>query len=206
MPKKNAYITKFLILSWIVIFILDTTIFTKAPSISNWFYNIFWNSHGKLNCLFALIPSHVVNNEYWRVISYAFIHFGILHIVCNISLVSFIGNILEPRISAVDFIVPVLLGDILAGIACMVFVNENAFITGSSPGIYALYGMFTSHLLLRKLKNTYMLKKVRNRFIFLLIAVNFLGFDTFLLHAVGFATGMLCGFIQAKCNHTFVEA
>lgn len=207
LPKRNAHITKLLIISWVLIFILDITIFTKASTFNSWISSLLLNSHGKLNDLLALIPVHVANHEYWRVLSYSFIHFGLLHLVGNILLISFVGNILESRISAKDFLLPLLLGDIIAGIGCMAFVHfEHAYINGSSPGIYALYGVLVSNLLLRKIhSSTYMSAATRNRIIIILLAANFLGFDTFVIHAIGFGVGLICGFIQVKYNHDFKE-
>ena len=207
LPKRKAYITKLFIISWLIIFILDISLFTKASSPSDWILNILWNSHGHLSDLLALIPVRLANYEYWRIISYAFIHFGIIHIVGNILLISFVGNVLESKISVIDFIIPVFLGDIIAGIGCMVFVNfDHAYINGSSPGIYALYGVLVSNLYFRKIKSSvYMSATARNRIIVILLAVNFLGADTFVIHAIGFVVGLVCGFIQVKCNRVFKE-
>jgi membrane associated rhomboid family serine protease len=208
LPKRNAHITKLIIMIWALIFLLDVSFFTKAPDLSDWAANILWRSHGKLNDLLVLVPVRVENHEYWRIISYAFTHFGLLHIVGNTLLISFIGNILETRMSPVGYILPLLLGDFLAGIGCMSFVGyEDAYINGSSPGIYALFGVFVSNLYFRKLNSSaYMFANVRNRIVIILLAANFLGVDTFVIHAIGFATGLLCGFIQVKCHRRFQEA
>lgn len=205
LPKRTAYLTKLFILSWVVIFVLDVTIFTKATNVTEWLSTILWNSHGKLNDLLALIPSRVFNHGYWRIIMYSFTHSGLLHLGGNILLISFVGNILESRIESADFIVPVLLGNIIAGIGCMLFVNSNsAYIIGSSPGIYALYGVLTANLFFRKINSSmYMSSTTRNRIIIILLLANFLGLDTFVIHMIGFIIGLLCGYFQSQYNHSF---
>lgn len=89
----------------------------------------------------------------------------------------------------------------------MAFVNfDNAYINGSSPGIYALYGVLVSNLYFRKIKSSaYMSATVRNRIIVILLVINFLGADTFVIHAIGFAVGLVYGFIQVRCNRVFKE-
>jgi rhomboid protease GluP len=204
-PKKSSYITKLLVIIWLAIWLLDAIFFTKATSLGEWFTKIWWNSNGRLNDLLALVPARLEHYEYWRVISYAFTHTGLLHIVGNSLLISFAGNILETHVSTVNYILPILLGDILSGLGCMLYANStNAYIHGSSPGIYALYGMLVSNLYFRNLNSSaYMSRRIKHRFIIILIAVNFLGIDTFIIHAIGFAVGLCCGLIQAKCNHRF---
>jgi hypothetical protein len=46
---------------------------------------------------------------------------------------------------------------------------------------------------------------VRNRIIVILLVINFLGVDTFVIHAIGFVVGLVYGFIQVKCNRVFKE-
>ena len=102
--------------------------------------NLFYINGNYLSKFGALKSPELMNGEYWRLISYQFLHGGIMHIVYNaVSFVLF-GFLLESVLGHVRFALLFIIGGIIAGIASMMFTQHLS--VGASGSIYALGSWF----------------------------------------------------------------
>jgi membrane associated rhomboid family serine protease len=92
------------------------------------------NQHGWLDA-----PDIATNHEYWRLVTSAFLHAGILHVGFNMLLVFFIGRIIEPVIGHWQFLALYVVG-IFAGAAGALVFSPLAATVGASGAAFALMG------------------------------------------------------------------
>jgi rhomboid protease GluP len=91
----------------------------------------------------ALMPALVLNGEWWRVITYAFLHGGFLHIFFNMSSLSQLGPITENEIGRSRFLVVYLLCAVGGATADMVwnaYFGTRPLVVGASGAIFGLIG------------------------------------------------------------------
>lgn len=91
----------------------------------------------------GLMPDRVVDGEWWRLISYSFLHGGILHILFNMSSLSQVGPITENEIGRSRFWVVYFLtavGGALADIVWDRVFGTRPLVIGASGAIFGLIG------------------------------------------------------------------
>lgn len=97
---------------------------------------------GQLNSLgfkMALDGPDVANGDYWRLISSAFLHYGVLHIAFNMYALYLLGGVLERligpgRFAAIYFV------SALAGSFGALLLTPNALTAGASGAIFGIMG------------------------------------------------------------------
>jgi membrane associated rhomboid family serine protease len=92
-------------------------------------------------------PAVHFNQEYYRLITYSFLHAGILHIGLNLYFLYYIGRILEPAIGKTKF-VSIYFASALAGAFGALLITPNSPTVGASGAIFGLLGaaFITQHL------------------------------------------------------------
>jgi membrane associated rhomboid family serine protease len=78
--------------------------------------------------------------EWWRLITAGFLHFGIIHIAFNMYLLYMLGQMLEPAIGRVRFLLVYLAG-LLGGSAGSLIIDGNALAGGASGAVFGLMGL-----------------------------------------------------------------
>jgi membrane associated rhomboid family serine protease len=91
----------------------------------------------------ALPANGQLHGEYWRFITYAFLHLNGAHIIANLALLWWVGRIVERRVGTGRFALLYLLSIVLSG-ASILFKyvmgpSEGATI-GASGGVFGLLG------------------------------------------------------------------
>ena len=81
----------------------------------------------------------VANGEWWRLITAAFLHLGIIHLGLNMMGLYFGGRILEVMIGRWRFLLLYLTAGI-AGSAGALYVTPNAITVGASGAIFGVFG------------------------------------------------------------------
>ena len=82
----------------------------------------------------------MVNREYYRLISYMFIHCSFLHLFSNMLSLWYIGKIYEKAHGLLAFLFVYLLSGIFAGCATITLSSTNSYTAGASGAIFALIG------------------------------------------------------------------
>lgn len=88
----------------------------------------------------SLAAQAVADGEVVRLLSHAFLHIGIVHLLLNMVGLFVIGRQLEPRIGSARFAM-IYIAAVLGSAACsLVFESSFTLMAGASGGIYGLLG------------------------------------------------------------------
>jgi rhomboid protease GluP len=137
----------------------------------------------------------VVGGEWWRLITYMFLHSGIMHLLMNTYALLYIGMFLEPLLGKARFISAYLLTGICAGLTS-IMMHPWSVGVGASGAIFGMYGVFFSLLTTNHLQRT--AKKTMLRSILFFIVFNlFMGMQGNVdnaAHIGGLFSGILMGY------------
>jgi rhomboid protease GluP len=103
-----------------------------------WTFGVDYNE--ALNLFAGIVPAKVGEGQYWRLVSYAYLHNGIAHFLTNLIFVYFFAPPLEQRLGTVPFIGFHLYSVIVSGLAICLFSSATA--VGGSGFEYALLGFY----------------------------------------------------------------
>lgn len=145
----------------------------------------------------------VLEGQVWRLLTCAFLHGGLIHIVFNMYALYVIGPQLEVLFGRVKYIVIYLLSAIGGSLLSLVF-SPNTLSIGASGAIFGLFGAMVMYVL--KYRDRIPKRVLSNLFFViilnLLIGFNLQGIDNF-GHIGGLVTGVLVSLIflsqEAKC-------
>ncbi len=82
-------------------------------------------------------PAIDLGGEYWRLVTYGFLHSGILHIGFNMYILYWLGTMLEPSLGHVRF-VALYFASLLAGAFGALLLEPNAQTVGASGAVFGL--------------------------------------------------------------------
>jgi membrane associated rhomboid family serine protease len=82
-------------------------------------------------------PAIHLQDEYWRLVTYGFLHSGLLHIGFNMYILYWLGNMLEPSLGHVRF-VALYFASLLAGAFGALLLDPNAATVGASGAVFGL--------------------------------------------------------------------
>ena len=80
------------------------------------------------------------NGEYFRLISCAFLHIGVLHLVCNMYSIYAVGPTVEYFYGKLKFIFIYFYSAIIASLFVLIFQGDGVVTTGASGAIFGLMG------------------------------------------------------------------
>ena len=145
----------------------------------------------------------VANGEWWRLITGAFLHLGLLHIGFNMYALWLFGPIIEQMYGHVEFAVIYLLCA-LGGNVLTILVAPDVPALGASGAIFGLFGLAfivsrRRHLLLGPQARA-MLSRVGSLLVLNLIITFTLPFISWTGHVGGLAVGGLIGLLLAPAN------
>ncbi|MCC3158284.1 rhomboid family intramembrane serine protease [Hymenobacter sp. 15J16-1T3B] len=90
-------------------------------------------------------PLTLGEGQWWRLLSSAFVHIGIIHLLLNMYALLNIGLLLEPRIGPVRFGLAYLLAAVGGGLASL-WWHDYTVSAGASGAIFGMYGVFLALL------------------------------------------------------------
>jgi rhomboid protease GluP len=183
-PRRSSVLVNALLTANILVFLLSNTYF--YPFGERFAFQMF--SFG------ALTSETLTNNQYWRLVTYLFLHTGLIHIGVNLIGLHFFGRIAENVFGSVRFLAIYFVGGILSGIA-HVLLSPGLIAVGASGAILAIFGAVGAGIY--KLKNV-LPAGLRQRYLYFMaaIAVSQVVMDQFdKQHIAGFAHlgGLLSG-------------
>ena len=100
-------------------------------------------THGLFTYLFALNRFGLMQGHLWQLVTYMFLHGGILHLFLNLLVVYMFGRELETLLGVRRFLILYLGSGILGGIG-WVLLGGRGFCIGASGGVFGLIGMFAT--------------------------------------------------------------
>lgn len=78
-------------------------------------------------------------NEWYRMISSGFLHYGVIHLAFNMYILYMLGTMLEPQLGRVKFL-GIYLASMLGGSAGAVILQPNGLAAGASGAVFGLLG------------------------------------------------------------------
>jgi len=152
----------------------------------------FFLTHG------ALYGPSVMQGEWYRVVTYLFLHSGMEHLINNMLILYFTGNALERYLGRIKYLVLYFFSGILAGIGSIVYnsVCNNFFpvCVGASGAVFGVSGAL-AYLVIRNRGNLQGLTK-RQMLIFLFLSV-YGGLVKQGVDNAAHLTGLVAGFLLA---------
>ncbi len=91
----------------------------------------------------ALRDKEVWNGDYWRLITYQFLHAGIIHLVNNLVLITLFGALIESVMNTWKYVGMYLFTGVVAGIGSL-YLNENTVAVGASGALFGIFGWFVT--------------------------------------------------------------
>jgi membrane associated rhomboid family serine protease len=90
----------------------------------------------------ALVGPLVHGGDYYRLVTYSVVHYGVLHILFNMLILSMVGRVLEPGTGTPQFVLLYVVS-VLGGAAGALVVSPNALTGGASGGVFGVAGAAT---------------------------------------------------------------
>ena len=147
----------------------------------------------------ALNPYAFFQGEYWRLISYGFLHIGLLHIIFNMMALSQVGPVLEREVGSARFLSIYLLS-LIGGGAADLLVRGPVFmvIAGASGALFGLigFGMTYAHFYggpAGRAQRNFFLQWALYGFVF-----GFIVRADNICHLGGFVTGAILGYLVER--------
>jgi membrane associated rhomboid family serine protease len=82
----------------------------------------------------------VADGEYWRLLTSAFLHGGLLHVAVNMFGLYQIGPILERQLGRARFIAVYLISALGGSVAVYLFAPQNQLVVGASGAVFGIFG------------------------------------------------------------------
>ena len=138
----------------------------------------------------------VKGGEWWRLVTYIFLHGGAMHLLMNTFALLYIGMFLEPLMGKLRFASAYLLTGICAGLMSIA-MHPASVAVGASGAIFGMYGVFLALLTTRYIKKT--LRKTMLRSILFFVVLNLMyglqGNTDNAAHIGGLLSGLAVGYV-----------
>jgi rhomboid protease GluP len=134
--------------------------------------------------------------EWWRLLTYMFLHAGGLHILMNVFALLYIGMFLEPLMGRFRFASAYVLTGVCAGLLSIV-MHGNSVGVGASGAIFGMYGIFLSVLTTSHIERTMRRTMIRSILFFVVynLMAGLQGNVDNAAHIGGLVSGFAMGFV-----------
>lgn len=195
--KSRGPITLFLVSTNLIVFLVLSVLGDTRDA-------LFMYKHGA-----AYYPAIVEGKEYYRIFTNMFLHFGIEHLLYNMLMLIFMGDIVEKLYGKIQFLLIYLIGGVGGNLLSLFFSYRSktyAVEAGASGAIFAVVGgLVVSVLVHRHVRESVF----GRRTIFMAILLLAEGFTQKGIgnaaHAGGFLTGLLIAFLFYVSNCFFLK-
>ena len=180
--EKTPYITYTLITINVLVFIL-MYILGKGSNDLNTLIKF-----GALNKLLVL------NGDYYRLITSAFLHIGVIHLICNMYALYILGKDIESYFGKIKFCIIYFASALVGSLLSMIFMSDFTISAGASGAIFGLMGS----LLYFGYNYRVTLNNAITKQILPVILLNlFIGFTTSGINNFAHIGGLLGGYISS---------
>lgn len=140
-----------------------------------------------------------IDGDYWRLLSYMFLHGGVAHLAGNTFALLYIGLYLEPLLGKRRYLTAYILTGIIAGLASMAMHGHSVSV-GASGAIFGLYGVFLSLLVARVITGAQRQTLLRSLLFFIVysLLMGIQGNTDNAAHVGGLLGGIVIGFAFLK--------
>lgn len=141
----------------------------------------------------------IESGRWWQLISSAFVHFGLLHLLMNVYGLATLGPIVERMYGSIRFLIMYLLSALGGSVAALLLGTENSLTGGSSGALCGLIGGFASFVLLNRRHLGHQLFDHSQRWlgntIVLLVLFSLMPRVSWQAHLGGFLAGLISGLL-----------
>lgn len=185
-PSKTYKVTPFILYACALVYLV-MVLFGVPPLTPNAMELYDWGGN--------FLPA-VMDGQWWRLVTYMFLHAGAMHLVMNGFALLYVGMFLEPLIGKLRLASAYLLTGVFAGIMSLM-VHGNSVAVGASGAIFGLYGVFFSLLTTNYLQKTAKTTMMRSLLFFVVfnLLMGMQGNTDNAAHIGGLISGILIGYI-----------
>ncbi len=133
-------------------------------------------------------------NEYYRLVTHAFVHIDFIHLAFNMYALYNLGRIFEMKLGSIKYLL-VLLTSILMGGFVVFFMQGNIITVGISGGLYGLLGLYIADIYMSGLINVPHIKRGVINIVMMCVIVSLMPGVSLEGHIGGFVGGLLCSII-----------
>lgn len=123
-----------------IVFVVQVIFTTpRGPLLENWL---------------AMQTSLVLNGQVWRLVTYAFLHAGPMHLLFNMLVVWFVAREIESMYGPAELLGLYLTGSIVGALATMALdltIGNDSGVLGASSSVMTLLSLFVFHFPLRRI-------------------------------------------------------
>jgi len=117
-----------------VVWVWAATLFAPQPA-AQW--QIAWG---------ASYAPRTTNGEWWRLLTYTFVHAGFLHLVATVAALLSLGVTLERIVGRIAFAGVYLAASVAAGVAALWMKPATTVVIGATGALFGLYGLLIAVL------------------------------------------------------------
>lgn len=145
LPQKNYMVTPILVLLNVLCFVLYIAFIVVFLSLVHANRTVI--KIDSINYFTgATAREQLLNGQFWRLITYQFLHAGILHLFFNMYALVYIGLMLEHKLGRWKYVFIYLVSGICGGLLSAVY-HDTGYMVGASGAIMGLFGAFMALLL-----------------------------------------------------------
>lgn len=164
-PKRYKYVTK----CNTILILINTLIFLFVD-----YYTARHNTNVITDVGSLYWPAIIYNHEYYRIITYMFLHSGFQHIINNMLVLFFIGDKLEKEVGTIKYVIIYFATGIVAGITSVSYnmlTNSDVSSIGASGAIFGVVGAMAYIVLVNRGR----LESISSRQMFFLVFFSLYG-------------------------------
>lgn len=151
--------------------------------------DINFNNSEELMAWGAASDGRVKEGEWWRLITSIFLHGGLIHLIYNLIILSFLGYLTESILGSKKFLIFYLLCGLSASLISLIF-KSNYIEVGASGAIFGLCGIYLGLTLIRYIDRNF-LAVIISIFFLLNILFSFKSGISMSAHLGGFISGII---------------
>ena len=158
---------------------------------------------GKLVDFLGASQGNLFNDrQYYRLITYGYLHPTIWHLVVNVFALWYVGLFIEKELSEIFIFLIYHVGLVVSCIAFLL-IFPNGYMYGASPSIFCFLGIMVMWLIKDRAQFIEYKRLRGNRYLLCyMIISNLLSLGTFVVHLTGFCIGLLIGLIVKRKRNT----
>lgn len=201
MKSRKSRISCILVSLFLIIFVLDYFVFVKeGTNIFTIEHLIKGNHSGYMTQYGRLLHVNAMNPEWWRLLTYVFLHAGFPQLVINSIGLYCIGTVVERAVGGGKVLLTFCFSGIVAGLFSTFITYRTV---GAGGAIYGLVGVLLV-LIIRNRKESWSSVALLKRGIILLYLVisNMNGVNGLVANEIGLISGIILGLILVDTTQT----
>lgn len=142
----------------------------------------------------AVSHSDIVDGEFYRLLTSAFLHIGFEHFILNMMALYILGKVIETLYGSYRLIIAYIATGVLSSLFSLMFLTEGISL-GASGAVYGLLGIAVVHLLVYKKVNTKLIIQIALIFIVISLLTSVFANVNHFAHLGGIIYGLFLGIL-----------